>query len=118
MFFCLKGPNFNANQFAAQALKDGALFVVIDDQKYFDETNSQYILVDDVLDTLQELAKYHRTFTNTKLIALTGSNGKTTTKELIHTVLSKKYETIATIGNLNNHIGVPLTLLRFNLLQK
>lgn len=112
MFFCLKGPNFNANQFAAQALKDGALFVVIDDQKYFDETNSQYILVDDVLDTLQELAKYHRTFTNTKLIALTGSNGKTTTKELIHMVLSKKYETIATIGNLNNHIGVPLTLLR------
>ena len=110
MFFALKGPNFNANSFAKEALEKGAKYAIIDDEKY--NTSSNTILVEDVLKTLQELANHHRKILNTTLIGLTGSNGKTTTKELIDAVLKEKYKTIATIGNLNNHIGVPLTLLR------
>ncbi|MEJ6792557.1 MAG: UDP-N-acetylmuramoyl-tripeptide--D-alanyl-D-alanine ligase [Lacinutrix sp.] len=109
MFFALKGDNFNGNVFAEQALTEGAKYVIIDEPEY--KKSEQTILVDNVLETLQNLASYHRTYLNTPIIALTGSNGKTTTKELINTVLSKKYNTTATIGNLNNHIGVPLTLL-------
>ncbi len=109
MFFALKGENFNGNTFAKNALEQGASFAVIDEEVY--QINEQYILVDNVLKTLQALATFHRKSLNIPIIALTGSNGKTTTKELINIVLSKTYNTSATIGNLNNHIGVPLTLL-------
>ncbi|MFT5847422.1 MAG: UDP-N-acetylmuramoyl-tripeptide--D-alanyl-D-alanine ligase [Psychroserpens sp.] len=109
MFFALKGGNFNGNKFAKDAIKQGALFVIIDDPKY--KINDQYIIVDDVLIALQQLASFHRKYLNIPIISLTGSNGKTTTKELINAVLSSTYKTIATKGNLNNHIGVPLTLL-------
>lgn len=109
LFFGLKGDNFNGNTYAAEALKKGAAYAVVDDKKY--ATSDRTILVDNVLRTLQELASFHRNQCNAKVIGLTGSNGKTTTKELINSVLCKKYKTIATIGNLNNHIGVPLTLL-------
>jgi UDP-N-acetylmuramoyl-tripeptide--D-alanyl-D-alanine ligase len=112
MFFALKGDNFNGNTFAKQALENGAKFVIIDEEAFL--INTQTILVDNVLNTLQELATYHRNYLKIKIIALTGSNGKTTTKELINAVLSQKYKTVATIGNLNNHIGVPLTLLSMN----
>lgn len=109
MFFALKGDSFNGNTFAQQALDHGANYVVIDDSHYAHVP--QTILVDDVLKTLQELATFHRVYLKTPIIALTGSNGKTTTKELINATLSQKYNTKATVGNLNNHIGVPLTLL-------
>lgn len=109
MFFALKGDNFNGNTFSTEALKKGAKYVIIDELEY--NTSSQTILVENVLETLQQLATYHREYLNIPIIGLTGSNGKTTTKELINTVLSKKYNTTATKGNLNNHIGVPLTLL-------
>lgn len=109
LFFALKGENFNGNIFAKDALNKGAKYAIVDEKKY--AITSDFILVDDVLNTLQQLATYHRTYLNLKIIALTGSNGKTTTKELINCVLKKKYKTIATKGNLNNHIGVPLTLL-------
>ncbi len=108
IFFALNGENFNGNKFAKQAIKEGAKYAIID-EKEFDGENT--ILVKDVLKTLQELATYHRIQLNIPIIALTGSNGKTTTKELINAVLSQKYKTSATVGNLNNHIGVPLTLL-------
>ena len=111
LFVALKGDNFDANTFAKEALEKGAKYVVIDNPTYL--IDNRTLLVKDSLIALQELAKYHRTFLGLPIIALTGSNGKTTTKELIHAVLSKKYNTLATIGNLNNHIGVPLTLLRF-----
>jgi UDP-N-acetylmuramoyl-tripeptide--D-alanyl-D-alanine ligase len=111
LFVALKGDHFDANAFAEEALKKGASYVIIDNKNYC-TNKDKMILVDDSLKTLQELAKYHRLKLGTPIIGLTGSNGKTTTKELINTVLSKKYNTIATIGNLNNHIGVPLTLLR------
>jgi len=110
IFFALKGDNFDANTFTNEALEKGAKYVVIDNPNY--QIEGKTLLVEDTLVALQKLANHHRKELNTKIIALTGSNGKTTTKELIHTVLSKKYKTIATIGNLNNHIGVPLTLLR------
>jgi len=110
LFFALKGANFNANEFAEEALRKGASYVVIDDARYAKKSD-KYILVDNVLSTLQDLATYHREQLGLPIIALTGSNGKTTTKELIHAVLSKKYHIVSTIGNLNNHIGVPLTLL-------
>jgi UDP-N-acetylmuramoyl-tripeptide--D-alanyl-D-alanine ligase len=113
LFFCLRGENFNGNKFAKEALRKGAAFVVIDDSEYFKE-NSQYILVEDCLKSLQELAKYHRLQFDIPVIGLTGSNGKTTTKELIHSVLSERFNITATFGNLNNHIGVPLTLLKIN----
>ncbi len=109
IFFALKGENFNGNAFADEALKKGASYAVIDEVAY--KTNERHILVDNVLETLQKLASYHRNYLGIPIIALTGSNGKTTTKELINAVLSKKYRTTATVGNLNNHIGVPLTLL-------
>ncbi|MCV9929894.1 UDP-N-acetylmuramoyl-tripeptide--D-alanyl-D-alanine ligase [Flavobacterium sp. LS1R49] len=111
MFFAIKGDNFDANTFAEEALQKGALFVIIDNVSYF--IDQRTILVKDSLVALQELAKFHRNYLQLPIIALTGSNGKTTTKELMNVVLSKKYNTKATIGNLNNHIGVPLTLLSF-----
>lgn len=112
LFIALKGDNFDANTFAQEALNKGAQFVIIDNKNYFTDENKM-LLVDDSLKTLQELANYHRKQLGLPIIALTGSNGKTTTKELINCVLTKKYNTTATIGNLNNHIGVPLTLLSF-----
>ncbi|HLO73852.1 MAG TPA: UDP-N-acetylmuramoyl-tripeptide--D-alanyl-D-alanine ligase [Flavobacterium sp.] len=111
LFVALKGENFDANAFAKEALEKGAKYVIIDNPSYY--IDQKTILVNNSLETLQELAKFHRKYIGLPIIALTGSNGKTTTKELIHAVLAKKYNTIATIGNLNNHIGVPLTLLRF-----
>lgn len=112
IYFALKGENFNGNKFATEALKNGASYAVIDDEKY--NTHPNTILVKGSLKTLQKLANFHRKQLNIPIISLTGSNGKTTTKELINAVLSKKYKTTATIGNLNNHIGVPLTLLAMN----
>ncbi|ARV06345.1 UDP-N-acetylmuramoyl-tripeptide--D-alanyl-D-alanine ligase [Polaribacter sp. SA4-10] len=109
IFFALKGDNFNGNNFAEEALNIGADYSIVDEKKY--QTNSKIILVKNVLETLQELANYHRKQLNIPIISLTGSNGKTTTKELINAVLSEKFITSATKGNLNNHIGVPLTLL-------
>ncbi|SOU86220.1 UDP-N-acetylmuramoyl-tripeptide--D-alanyl-D-alanine ligase [Tenacibaculum dicentrarchi] len=109
LFFALKGMNFNGNKFAEQALKKGAKFAIIDEVAF--KTSDKTILVEDVLKTLQDLSSYHRKKLGIPIIAITGSNGKTTTKELINVVLSSTYKTIATIGNLNNHIGVPLTLL-------
>ncbi len=109
VFFALKGDKFNANQFAAEALEKGASFAVVDEPEF--RKDDRFILVDDVLTALQQLARYHRQQLKIPLIALTGSNGKTTTKELTHAVLATKYKTHATRGNLNNHIGVPLTLL-------
>ena len=111
MFFAIKGDRFDANTFAEEALKKGASFVIIDNNDYF--VDERTIVVKNTLETLQELSKFHRKFLKLPIVALTGSNGKTTTKELINVVLSKKYNTKATVGNLNNHIGVPLTLLSF-----
>ncbi|OUR91342.1 UDP-N-acetylmuramoyl-tripeptide--D-alanyl-D-alanine ligase [Flavobacteriales bacterium 34_180_T64] len=112
LFFALKGENFNGNTFASKALEEGAKYCVIDEKKY--SIDNKTILVDNVLETLQNLATYHRTQLNIPIIALTGSNGKTTTKELINSVLSTSFTTSATLGNLNNHIGVPLTLLQMD----
>jgi len=109
LFFALKGDQFNGNSFAAQALSLGARFAIIDEKAY--QTDKRMILVADALQTLQALANYHRKQLQLPIIGLTGSNGKTTTKELIHAVLQQKFKTVATKGNLNNHIGVPLTLL-------
>lgn len=112
MFVALKGANFDGNQFAHKALDLGAKYVVVDDQSL--ENNKSFVVVDDALRFLQDLANYHRKKFEIPVIGITGSNGKTSTKELINAVLSKKYNVLATIGNLNNHIGVPLTLLRMN----
>lgn len=109
LYFALKGENFNGNTFAEEAIKKGASYSIVDEKEFV--TNSKIILVDNVLGTLQKLATHHRTVLNVPIIGLTGSNGKTTTKELINSVLSTQYKTTATLGNLNNHIGVPLTLL-------
>jgi UDP-N-acetylmuramoyl-tripeptide--D-alanyl-D-alanine ligase len=111
-FVAIKGENFDANTFAKEALDKGASYVLIDNKEYF--IDERTVLVDNSLFALQELAKYHRNYLKLPIVALTGSNGKTTTKELINVVLSKKFITKATVGNLNNHIGVPLTLLSFN----
>ncbi|WP_072784633.1 UDP-N-acetylmuramoyl-tripeptide--D-alanyl-D-alanine ligase [Flavobacterium haoranii] len=111
MFFALKGEKFNANEFAKEALEKGAKYVVIDDSNY--HIDNRTILVNNSLEALQKLANFHRKEINLTIVGLTGSNGKTTTKELFNVVLSKKFKTKATIGNLNNHIGVPLTLLSF-----
>ena len=111
-FFALKGPNFNANAFAVQALESGASYAVIDE--VVQPMSDSFILVDNVLKTLQDLARFHRDYLGLPVVALTGSNGKTTTKELINAALQQRFKTIATIGNLNNHIGVPLTLLSMN----
>ena len=110
MFFALKGDNFNGNTFAEKALELGATYSIVDEKYY--ATHPNCILVDNVLQTLQHLATYHRKQLALPIIALTGSNGKTTTKELINAVLSTQFKTSSTQGNLNNHIGVPLTLLR------
>lgn len=112
LFVAIKGENFDANTFTKEALEKGASYVIIDNADFF--IDDRTILVKNSLETLQELAKFHRDYLKLPIIALTGSNGKTTTKELIHAVLSKKLNTKATVGNLNNHIGVPLTLLSFN----
>ncbi|HET7361886.1 MAG TPA: UDP-N-acetylmuramoyl-tripeptide--D-alanyl-D-alanine ligase [Salinimicrobium sp.] len=112
IFFALKGENFNGNRFAAKALENGSRFAVVDESS--ENRNPNFILVEDVLSTLQKLATFHRNFLGLPILALTGSNGKTTTKELINAVLSATYNTVATKGNLNNHIGVPLTLLSMN----
>jgi|TARA_B110000967_G_scaffold161424_1_gene167586 UDP-N-acetylmuramoyl-tripeptide--D-alanyl-D-alanine ligase len=109
LFFALKGPKFNGNTYAAQALESGAKYAVIDE--VVDSTDARFILVENVLETLQMLASFHREYLGLSIIALTGSNGKTTTKELINAALKPHFNTIATEGNLNNHIGVPLTLL-------
>lgn len=109
IFFALKGPNFNGNLFAAKALEAGAAFAVIDEPQ--EPTDERMILVPNVLQALQDLASYHRDQFNIPFIAITGSNGKTTTKELVSSVLAAHYTTYTTQGNLNNHIGVPLTIL-------
>lgn len=111
IFFALKGANFNGNEYAEKAIDQGCAYAVVDEEKY--ATRPNIILVKDSLETLQELARYHRKqFIKKPIIAITGTNGKTTTKELIYSVLSQEYNVLATQGNLNNHIGVPLTLLR------
>lgn len=109
LFFALKGPNFNGNLFAQQALDAGAAYVIADEPVNF--SDERVIQTGDVLQTLQQLAKYHRQQFDIPFIAITGSNGKTTTKELVHEVLSSTYTTYTTKGNLNNHIGIPLTIL-------
>lgn len=109
IFFALRGDKFNANQFAEEALAKGAQLAVIDDVGF--AKDNRYVVVSDVLKTLQQLARYHRDQLTIPVIGLTGSNGKTTSKELLYAVLAKKYKTFATKGNLNNHIGVPLSLL-------
>ena len=112
IFFALKGENFNGNSYAAAALNDGAAYALIDESPL--KADNRFILVEDVLLTLQQLARYHRLELGIPIIAITGTNGKTTTKELITAVLEKKFSVTATKGNLNNHIGVPLTLLAMN----
>jgi UDP-N-acetylmuramoyl-tripeptide--D-alanyl-D-alanine ligase len=109
IFFALKGDSFNANKFAELALNSGCSLAVIDEEEY--KRDERYFLVKDVLSTLQALANYHRKLLTIPIISITGTNGKTTTKELVNAVLSTKYNVLATKGNLNNHIGVPLTLL-------
>jgi UDP-N-acetylmuramoyl-tripeptide--D-alanyl-D-alanine ligase len=109
VFFALKGPNFNANTFAEEALKKGAAYAVVDEPTFVKD--ERYILAENGLDALQKLARHHRDQLKIPVIGLTGSNGKTTSKELVSVVLSKKFKTYATKGNLNNHIGVPLTIL-------
>src|SRR5436190_8121046 len=110
IFFAMKGNNFNGNLFAKQAIEQGAAYAVIDEKEY--EVPGKTILVDNVLDSLQQLAKHHRQQFTCPFMAITGSNGKTTTKELIHAVLTTTYKTYTTKGNLNNHIGIPLTILK------
>ena len=110
IFFALKGPNFNGNNFVSEAINKGASYAVIDDESA--EIKHKTFLVEDVLTTLQDLANYHRNQFNIPVIGITGTNGKTTTKELLGEVLNAKYKTLVTEGNLNNHIGVPLTLLK------
>jgi len=112
MFLALKGASFNGNTFAHKALEAGCKYVVVDEEKYYDTNDSRYILVENGLKALQQLANYHRRQLGTPLIGITGTNGKTTTKELIAAVLSKQFNLLYTQGNLNNSIGVPLTLLR------
>ena len=109
LFFALKGPHFNGNEFAKEALKKGASYAIVDDELY--TIDDRYILVKDALKTLQELARFHRKELKCKVLGITGSNGKTTSKELCLQVLKKKYKTLATSGNLNNQIGVPLSIL-------
>lgn len=112
VFFALKGDAFDGNLFAQQALEQGAAFAVVDDASIAED--DRYVVVGDVLETFQELASYHRSRFSVPVIAIGGSNGKTTTKELVRTVLESKYKTVSTRGNLNNHVGVPITLFRLN----
>ena len=110
LFFALKGPSFNGDDFALEAIKNGASYAIV--SEHCKDKNDKFIPVSDPLKTLQEMARFHRDRFEIPVIGLTGSNGKTTTKELINAMLSSEYETLCTQGNLNNHIGVPLTLLR------
>lgn len=112
MFLALNGETFNGNTFAAQSLAQGCRYAVVDEPQYASPENPRIILVDNCLETLQKLANYHRRRLGTRMIGVTGTNGKTTTKELIATVLGEKFKVLYTQGNFNNHIGVPLTLLR------
>ncbi len=112
LFFALKGPNFNANQFAREALDKGAAYAVIDEEQY--KADERFIVVNDALATLQDLARHHRRQFKIPVLGINGTNGKTTTKELLYAVLSQRYKVLATSGNLNNHIGLPLTLLRLD----
>ena len=112
IFFAIKGENFDGNKFAYEALKNGSKIAVIDSDHINFNKNDNIIKVDDSLKTLQNLALFHRKSMKSKILAITGSNGKTTSKELIHSILSTSYKTISTDGNFNNHIGVPLSLLR------
>ena len=111
MFIALKGETFNGNAFAKQALEKGCRYAVVDEAQYAEEGNPNILLVDNCLEALQNLAREHRRQMGTRIIGITGTNGKTTTKELVATVLQKRYKVLYTQGNLNNHIGVPLTLL-------
>ena len=113
IFFAIKGPNFDGNNFALQAIKTGASYVISDNPS-ISKKSEKIIYVENSIKALQKLANYHRRKLNTKIIAITGSNGKTTSKELIFNVLKTKYKTTATKGNLNNHLGVPLSLLEIN----
>ena len=112
LFIALKGESFNGNAFAGKALETGCAYAVIDESEYAIEGDQRYIFVDDCLQTLQQLANYHRRQLGTRVIGITGTNGKTTTKELLSAVLSQSHNILYTLGNLNNHIGVPSTLLR------
>lgn len=112
LFFALKGENFNGNKYAAAALQNGAACAIIDEKEYF--LSEKTILVEDVLQSLKSLASFHRKMLGIPILAITGTNGKTTTKELVAAVLAEKYKVGFTQGNLNNHIGVPLTLLSMN----
>lgn len=112
IFFALRGENFNGNKFALNTLDNGCRYAIVDEKEY--ATDDRFILVDDVLRCLQNLAREHRRTLNLPILAITGTNGKTTTKELVNEVLKKKFKTAATQGNFNNHIGVPLTLLAMN----
>jgi UDP-N-acetylmuramoyl-tripeptide--D-alanyl-D-alanine ligase len=112
IFFALKGNNFNGNKYALKAIQNGCSFAIIDEKEY--QTNQNTILVKDALETLQQLAKFHREQLDIPIIGITGTNGKTTSKELINSVLSSELNCYATKGNLNNHIGVPLSLLEIN----
>ena len=113
IFFCLKGENNDGNKFSQEAINKGAMLVVSDNEKYR-INNKKQIFVKDCLKTLQLLSSFHRSKLNLKIIAITGSNGKTTSKDLTDIVLSSKFKVKKTFGNLNNHIGVPLTLLNFD----
>ena len=113
LFFALKGPSFNGNSFAQKAIDAGARYAIIDEVAYAIEDKT--LLLEDVLTALQQLAKHHRKQFDIPFLAITGSNGKTTTKELIHTVLSSSFRTYTTEGNLNNHIGVPLCTVRIRI---
>ena len=112
LFVALKGDNFNGNAFAAKALEAGSRYAVVDEPEYAKDGDAHYIVVDNCLRILQLLARHHRRQLGTRLVGITGTNGKTTTKELMAAVLSQSYSILYTQGNLNNHIGVPLTLLR------
>lgn len=114
LFFALKGTSFNGNKFAAAALEKGCAYAVVDEAEYVVEGDARFILVDNCLHTLQQLARYHRRALGTPIIGITGTNGKTTTKELTAAVLLQKYNVLYTEGNFNNDIGVPKTLLRLN----
>ena len=114
IFLALKGASFDGNKFADMALEKGCAYVIVDEKEYAKEGDERYILVEDCLTTFKELAREHRRHFDIPVVGITGTNGKTTTKELVSAVLSKKHRIVATQGNFNNHIGVPLTLLRID----